>query len=173
MKRLLILILFVMSFFLHVSTCYSQTISSDIISNSGEEFIAGKINLNWTLGEAVVDIHENEDIIHTQGFHQTFIQNSTFSSESASNESLLKKQLTPSVSVYPNPTKDIVNILFTNVENNVLVELYNMAGQRLFNKEIPTKVVYQLDMKPYSDGSYLLHLTNDEKTAIQIIKTSK
>ncbi len=173
MKHLYTLILLIMSFFLHVTTSYSQTISSNVLSNSGDEFIAGKINLNWTLGEAVVDMLENGDIIHTQGFHQTFILNTTFSSESASKGSLLKEQLTPSVSVYPNPTQDILNIKFNNVDENVLVELYNMAGQKLFYKEVPTKVVYQLNMKPYSEGSYLLNLINDKKTVIQIIKSSK
>jgi hypothetical protein len=142
---------------------YSQTISSYVISNSGSNYTVGRVSIDWTLGESVIDILQSNNCINTQGFHQTF-----------SSENAFQKELgNTGIRVFPNPTREILHISFTGLSDFNAVELCNMAGQKLFHKNIKTDETTHLNMKPYSDGIYILTFSGNQKAKIQIIKSLK
>jgi hypothetical protein len=67
-------------------------------------------------------------------------------------------------SVYPNPTKDIVNISLE--EGSLLkIELYSITGKLLFQKDLNSKT-YTLDMGDYSSGLYHMKVFNQNNDIV-------
>lgn len=92
------------------------------------------------------------------------------------NGSIYKKSLTLSVSniginnhikIFPNPTKNIFNIITTNNEENFTnYQIYNLMGQEIENgKTYDNKI----DLKNIANGAYLLKLGQYNKT-FKVIK---
>lgn len=73
------------------------------------------------------------------------------------------------VTIYPNPTKDILH-----VESNVLIkeiELVNPLGQALFKNNAINAYNYQINLENYPTGTYLIKvLTNSGQTTKKVIK---
>ena len=63
------------------------------------------------------------------------------------------------VKIYPNPAADFVNILSSSVGS---LSLVNTLGQKILS-DIPVResVSLQLDLRPLSDGVYVVHLVGD------------
>jgi len=144
------------------SSLFSQSISSDVISNSGDNFVGVNASLNWTLGESVIDVLTSENYIHTQGFHQTYLLSTGISDD------LFKS----SISVYPNPVKDFAYIKIKGDVENVTIELYDPWGRKLHSEAIKHMEIFKLNMKPYAAGEYLLKVISDNKATFGIIKLS-
>ena len=64
------------------------------------------------------------------------------------------------MSVYPNPTRGLINIEFNNIDNKVSsLSIVNVLGDRIYNDDIdPNTPKYsnQLDLSKYSDGIYFV-----------------
>ena len=67
--------------------------------------------------------------------------------------------------VYPNPSRDIFNVLFTSEEaQTISVKVVNMIGEAIYTEELTdfvgqyTKVV---DMNTQPKGVYFLEITNN------------
>jgi hypothetical protein len=161
MKNIFLITVFISFIFLS-QVSLSQSISNQVISNSGENFKGESISLNWTLGESVNDMLIGESFINTQGFHQTYLVNAIVSNYVSQ----------PPISVYPNPVKDFIHIKMDEVTENVVVELYDLAGKKLYSEKINTTVNIKMDMKKYAAGKYLLHVITDKKIIYSIIKLS-
>lgn len=81
----------------------------------------------------------------------------------------MEENITNGFNVYPNPTKDFVNITFTNAEN-VTVSLINAVGQtvKVFNN-VNTNA--QLSLEGLASGVYILNADiNGQRVTKQIIK---
>jgi hypothetical protein len=67
--------------------------------------------------------------------------------------------------LYPNPTKCDLTISFTSIKNsNIKILISNLTGQRLFVEEIKNfagKFNKTLNLKNYSKGIYLFHISTD------------
>jgi len=162
MKKMKFIIL-LLGLFLISSGLFSQSISSDVISNSGENFVGNNASLNWTLGESVIDVLTCENYIHTQGFHQTYMLRTN----------ILDNVFKSSVSVYPNPVKDFVYIKLKDNTEDVTIELYDLLGRKLHSEVINHMDVFMFNMKPYTAGKYLLQVVSDNKATFGIIKIDK
>ena len=66
-----------------------------------------------------------------------------------------------SLKIYPNPTRDILNIDSGNSENKIKqLELYNVLGQLIFSIPNSTpKQMHKIDLSSLSSGSYMLSIT--------------
>ncbi len=153
-----------LSLFLITQIVSAQSISSDVIANSGENFVAGNVSLDWTLGESVTDVLTAYPYIDTQGFHQTFL--------TAAKANVLTTDYS-SVKVYPNPARDFVHIFMKNISGKVNIELYDMSGKKLHEEKINALEDYKLNLKKFADGKYLLNVITDHPTTYGIIKSSK
>ena len=64
------------------------------------------------------------------------------------------------MSVYPNPTRGLINIEFNNIDNKVSsLSIVNVLGDRIYNDDIDSsipKYSNQLDLSKYSDGIYFV-----------------
>ena len=71
--------------------------------------------------------------------------------------------------LYPNPTKDIINVQITgNAVLDVNIEMYNAQGQRLDNIISTRKIDgFELNVENLSTGIYLIHLINENYRGIQ------
>lgn len=71
------------------------------------------------------------------------------------------------VSVYPNPTSDLLNFQISLPDNNNQYELtiFDATGQVLNKEKVkPQQTTYTLDTSNYSSGSYFYSLTGKDKT---------
>jgi len=141
---------------------FSQSISSEVISNSGEQFIGSNASLNWTLGENVTDVLQSGPYIHTQGFHQTYLTATNVESDI----------IQSSIQVYPNPCKEFLTVQMKKVNRNVSIELYDPSGRLLERKDDLAPETFQLNMNPYAEGKYVLRVITDQITTFGIVKSS-
>jgi hypothetical protein len=73
-----------------------------------------------------------------------------------------------SMSVYPNPVKDVLNISYSNTISNV--ELFNLLGQQVIENKLNTNEA-AIDMSHLPAGTYLAKVTSNDK--VQTIKVIK
>ena len=71
----------------------------------------------------------------------------------------------PSISVFPNPAKDVINI---EMQNGMMqrVDLYNMMGQLVISKDVRAYST-QIDIQLLSDGVYFLDVYARDGVAIR------
>jgi hypothetical protein len=70
------------------------------------------------------------------------------------------------IKIYPNPSKVFINISFTSKEEkNVSVEVYDLVGRKVFEKQFQTsntKLQTQIDMRGFPDGVYIVEINTGE-----------
>lgn len=136
----------------------SQSIERDVIATAGDHFIAPTFSLSWTLGEPVTETISNDDLMLTQGFHQ----GSEFKL-TAIREPLAEQF---DITVFPNPTPDILNIRFNSEMNEIItVQLYSMSGEKILFERTQDKNI-QLNLANLSNASYLLSLRKNDGALI-------
>jgi hypothetical protein len=58
------------------------------------------------------------------------------------------------LSIYPNPSDDIINIEFENI-NNATIEIYNVSRKLIFSKSINSNVE-KINISNFSKGIYIV-----------------
>lgn len=132
-------------------TLFAQSTSPEIISTTGEVYNGTNIQLDWTIGELVIETIEHSNDKLTQGFHQP--------------EYLITavNELPPnlaSVRIYPNPTRDNLHIDMELEKNNeVQIQLVDMVGKVLWEKNVIGKSIKEeKEMDPLPSGIYIVKL---------------
>jgi len=136
----------------------SQSIERDVIAAAGDHFVAPTFSLSWTLGEPVSETISNDDLMLTQGFHQGGEFKLT-----AIHEPLAEQF---DITIFPNPTADILNIRFNSEMNEIItVQLYSMTGEKILFERTQDKNI-QLNLANLSNASYLLSLRKNDGALI-------
>jgi hypothetical protein len=126
----------------------------DVIASAGGYNTAAGISISWTLGETIVPTYQDHPtsptIILTHGFQQQVIITSV--------EENLEEDVT--VTVYPNPASDIVNIKFEQaLDEEVKVLFVNSQGKPVRSIIIEATVVeQQINLQDLPAGIYYLKL---------------
>ncbi|GIV32717.1 MAG: hypothetical protein KatS3mg031_0252 [Chitinophagales bacterium] len=150
---------------LHATESKAQTIERDVIATGGDYFTSPVINVSWTLGEPVTETVTNYDLTLTQGFQQGDLFKVT-----AIKEPLAERF---DISVYPNPTTDILNISMQNpLEEPVHVCIYSMQGEKVFSEKTQGNH-FRIDLSALSTASYLLSLRRINGELITTYSISK
>jgi len=164
MKSLLITFL-VFVFVLSVS---GQEVKQQVVASAGGFDIAGdnSISLSWTLGELVISTVESGggDIVLTQGFQQSMLIIDAIQKN---------PELGVDVTVFPNPTSDLVNINFTSpLDGETDIFLNSADGRLVYNgKMMPGDLLKHINMHQYPGGTYILRIQNGIRINIyKIIK---
>ena len=78
--------------------------------------------------------------------------------------------IAPTVSLYPNPSNELINISFGEDRLSKL-ELFDITGKLLFKKELNSNT-YTLNIANYSSGTYLVKVYNQNNASLnkKIIK---
>jgi len=138
-----------------------QVTTPSVISSSGNSYSNGGVNMDYTLGEIVVETHSNSTTILTQGFHQGVLKVNT----SVENFDIKTK-------VYPNPT---TNFLIVELEKNVNADIlvYDINGKIVIKDRLNNEQQKQLDFSFLKQGNYLLHINIADKKSVYQINKSK
>ena len=77
-------------------------------------------------------------------------------------EQLNSPQLT--LEVFPNPTSDFVHLLFNEIVDNVIIEVFSASGKKL-ESFVLNQVNYKpIDMSAYPEGLYVIYAVDGQKT---------
>ena len=147
---------------------FGQITSPSVISSSGNSYNNGGINVDYTLGEIVVETFQPTVTplpltytILTQGFHQGVLKVST----SVENIDIKTK-------VYPNPTTNFIIIeLEKNVNADILV--YDINGKLVLKDKLNEENQKQFDFSFLKQGNYFLHINIADKQSVYQINKSK
>jgi hypothetical protein len=77
-----------------------------------------------------------------------------------------------SIHAFPNPTKGWINIELSGFNGSkVMIELFNMHGERILFREAPLTSTYEFDLSAFSPGVYFARVLMDEKFwVVKILK---
>ncbi len=77
------------------------------------------------------------------------------------------------VTVYPNPTSDILNIRFNENMEAGRLEMYNELGQKFLERDLNHPSKYTILVRDFPSGVYFLNVKRDGKCVIKRIIVSK
>ncbi len=154
--------LFLFAFLSITSSSVAQSLSQQVIGNSGGVSINQEVgNLHWTIGEAIVEIIGSDNEVYlAQGFHQLY-------------HDLLFTDLenivegSNNIQLYPNPSTGAVFLQFDEYKSRRIV-VSNQLGQMLFQYNNYEKGD-EIDLSTLPNGVYFLSVLQQN----QLIKTFK
>ena len=131
--------------------------AQEVIATQGDSYSNASANIDFTIGEVIIDTGTDGNNDLTQGFHQT---NWNF---------LGVEDFAPNYEaiIYPNPTEDVLNIRPSTFEN-VTYTLYDAQG-KLVMQDILSAEQTPIQVSQLAPGSYSLTLNNQT----QNLKTFK
>jgi hypothetical protein len=135
--------------------------AQEVIATQGDSYSNGSANIDFTIGEAIIDTGTDGTNDLTQGFHQT---NWNF---------LGVEDFAPNYEaiIFPNPTEDVLNIKTSTFEN-VTYTLYDAQG-KLVMRDILSAEQTPIQVSQLAPGSYSLTLNNETQNlkTFKLIKT--
>ncbi len=137
---------------LSMSQAFSQNL--ELTSSSGGYDEGSNGSVSWSIGEPIVETYEGSSMNVTQGFHQPDIH-----VVSVSNFQDIE------ISVYPNPTSDLINI---NSEEQLNIRVFDAAGREVMSTTT-NNTSNQIDLSDLSRGAYTFVFESNES----IVKTVK
>ncbi len=144
--------------FLAINSCiYSQ----ETVSCAGQQLNTNQAKINFTIGEPV--IYELSTGSHRilNGYQQPILKIDTIS---------IKETEIWNVSVFPNPSQDIVNIQWDNsLVNEMKYKLFSINGKLIIQGK--NKDFIKLNISKISSGNYFLYL--EDKNQKQVYKIEK
>ncbi|UCH14603.1 MAG: T9SS type A sorting domain-containing protein [Bacteroidales bacterium] len=160
MKKAISFFLFFLMFPLSM---FTQEISQEIISSSGDYSDGSSGQLSWTLGDLATETYSSGDIKLTQGFQQPTIEvTPTFESR---NYNIVMR-------VYPVPSSDFVTVEFEEIQKDMKVVLFNLQGEVVTSKILESATI-TLDLNSLSPSEYILKIINKENDLIKSYKIVK
>jgi hypothetical protein len=142
----------------------SQELHHEMISSQGKSVeLDSGIYVTQTIGQHSIASYSIDNLTVQQGYQQSF-----WSSLINTNE-----EFSLDINFYPNPTIDIVNFNFSNLESSDLnVLVFDYAGRVLITTKIDIEnYKTKLDLSSLPSGSYLIYLnTNKFNYHTKIIK---
>jgi hypothetical protein len=131
--------------------------AQEVIATQGDSYSNASANIDFTIGEVIINTGTDGTNDLTQGFHQT---NWNF---------VGLKDFAPNFEafIFPNPTEDVLNIKTSTFEN-VTYTLYDAQG-KLVLQDVLSAEQTPIQVSPLAPGSYSLTLNNET----QNLKTFK
>ena len=68
------------------------------------------------------------------------------------------------LTVYPNPSSDIINLKTNIINNNIIIEVFNIVGQRVLTKKTDMTISndLKLDISNINNGVYFIKINNQD-----------
>jgi hypothetical protein len=135
--------------------------AQEVVSTQGDSYSNASANIDFTLGEVIIDTGTDGTNDLTQGFHQS---NWNF---------LGVEDFAPNyeATIFPNPTEDVLNIRTSTFEN-VTYTLYDAQG-KLVMQDILSAEQTPIQVSQLAPGSYSLTLNNETQNlkTFKLVKT--
>ena len=137
--------------------------AQEVVSSQGETYSNANGSIDFTVGEVIINTGSNGTNDLTQGFHQTnwnFLGLEDFAPDYQ-------------VTIFPNPTQDVLNIK-TSVFENVTYTLYDAQG-KLVLQNILSAEQTPIQVSQLAPGAYSLELIfeNSNDGTLSLTKVSK
>ena len=135
--------------------------AQEVVSTQGDSYSNGSANIDFTIGEVIIDTGTDGTNDLTQGFHQTNWNFLGVENHSPNYEAI----------IFPNPTEDVLNIR-TSMFENVTYTLYDAKG-KLVMQDILSAEQTPIQVSQLAPGSYSLTLNNETQNlkTFKLIKT--
>ncbi|MCP4123362.1 MAG: T9SS type A sorting domain-containing protein [Bacteroidetes bacterium] len=147
----------------------AQTTSDkhDVVASAGDIYVAGDIQLNWTMGEVAIEVVKGFDHLITQGFHQ-----GKFTMANAVSGGLSALE----VNLFPNPSFDHVMIGINDFDQEIFITLFDIEGHIIVSENIAAHDnMHKLDLQNLQANTYILQLSSaneDFRSTYKIIKAN-
>lgn len=143
--------------------CSYGLCAQQVVSTSGATFANSHGSISFTIGEGVAQTLTKGDQTLTQGFHQTTISVAAI---------IELKELNFSITAFPNPTTDLVNIRVgrENV-SGFQYRLFDFSGRLIAQKNLESQET-TVPVQYLPVGSYVLQVLDgkQELKSFKIIK---
>jgi hypothetical protein len=135
--------------------------AQEVVTTQGDSYSNASGNIDFTLGEVVINTGTDGTNDLTQGFHQTNWSFVSIENHITNYEAI----------IFPNPTDDFLNIQSISFKN-VNYSLFDEMGKLVLNGTLYTEKT-SLDVSKLQTGSYSLILNRSENKlkTFNIIKT--
>ena len=143
---------------------HAQSVTPDIRTSSGGYGASSTANVSWSIGEPVTETAVGSNARLTQGFEQPRF-NLTIG--------MVEIEAAWSISVYPNPTADMLSVELAEDHVDANAVLFDAAGKRAIEQRITARRT-TLDLSALPAGEYLLDLRdrmNGKRAQFTINKT--
>jgi len=135
--------------------------AQEVVSTQGESYSNASANINFTIGEVIINTGTDGTNDITQGFHQTnwnFLGVEDFAPDYEA-------------TIFPNPTQDVLNIKTSSYEN-VTYTLYDAQGKLVMQNLLSSEQTL-IQVSQLAPGSYSLTLNNVQQQlkTYKLIKT--
>lgn len=122
--------------------------AQEVVSTQGDTYENTKGNISFTVGEVVINTVGNGTNDLTQGFHQSKWDVVGIEDHTPAFEVL----------IYPNPTKDILNISAADYQD-VVYHLYDGSGKVVLQNALQSNLT-SVQVREVAAGNYTLVLSN-------------
>jgi hypothetical protein len=138
-----------------------STSAQDVVSTQGDSYSNASANIDFTIGEVVINTGTDGTNDLTQGFHQTNWNFLGVENHAPNYEAI----------IFPNPTLDVLNIRTSKFEN-VTYTLYDAQG-KLVMHDILSAEQTPIQVSQLAPGSYSLTLNNETQNlkTFKLVKT--
>ena len=135
--------------------------AQEVVSTQGDSYSNGTANIDFTIGEVVINTGTDGTNDLTQGFHQTNWNFLGVEDHAPSYEA----------TVFPNPTSEVLNIRTSTFEN-VTYTLYDAQGKLVLQDKLSAEQT-AIQASQLAPGSYSLILNNRTQNlkTFKLVKT--
>ena len=135
--------------------------AQEVVSTQGDSYSNASGNIDFTIGEVIINTGTDGTVDLTQGFHQT---NWNFVGMEDHSPSF-------KATVFPNPTSEVLNIRTSTFEN-MMYTLYDSKG-KLILQDILSAEQTPIQVSQLAPGNYSLTLNNQTQNlkTFKLIKT--
>ena len=134
--------------------------AQEVVSTQGDSYSKASGNIDFTIGELIIDTGTDGTNDTTQGFHQTNWNFVSIKDHVPSYEAI----------IFPNPTSEVLTIRTSTFEN-VTYTLYDARGKLVIQDKL-SSVKTLIQVSQLAPGAYSLTLNNDTQNlkTFQLIK---
>jgi hypothetical protein len=135
--------------------------AQEVVSTQGDSYSNGTANIDFTIGEVVINTGTDGTNDLTQGFHQT---NWNFLG-------VVDHAPNYEATIFPNPTSEVLNIRTSTFEN-VTYTLYDAQGKLVLQDKLSAEQT-SIQVSQLTPGSYSLILNNRTQNlkTFKLVKT--
>jgi hypothetical protein len=146
----------------------AQSLSTSTLNTSGQSASFGNYQFDWSVGEAtIIETLTNGNLVVSSGILQPFASN-----QPAAN--LVLNWLPTEIKVYPNPTKDILEInMLHKIAGKSRFELIDLQGKKQMEKSFDYNGMggtERWNLSKLAAGQYFLHIQLIDRITGKIIK---
>lgn len=132
--------------------------AQEVLSTSGGYEKSNTFNINWTLGETVIETFDGTNNIISQGMHQEIKKISLIENYNSK---------TVRIKIYPNPSPNIVILETERIyQEKLSYNLYNEIGNVLLKKKLISNI-QKIDLENFEAGVYFLVIISENNTSLK------